>query len=115
MVEILEVVLDGLKCVSLAANSLIFNTQRTTVFCNTCLCSSVLEENLDILSLQVSSDIKPSLKQFLSQEILASENKWFCSSCKTLPESTRGTCVMNSAPIIAIHICRFSNQGGQLV
>ena len=33
----------------------------------------------------------------------------------SLSESTRETCVMNSAPILAIQFCRFSNQGGQLV
>ena len=113
--EILQVVLDELKGVSLAASSLISNTLRTTVSCNTCLCSSVSEENLDILSLQVSTDIQTSLKQFLSPEILSSGNKWFCPSCKTLSESTRETCVMNSAPILAIQLCRFSNQGGQLL
>ena len=113
--EILQVVLDELKGVSLAASSLISNTLRTTVSCNTCLCSSVSEENLDILSLQVSTGIQTSLKQYLSPEILTSGNKWFCPSCNTLSESTRETCVMNSAPILAIQLCRFSNQGGQLV
>ena len=83
--------------------------------CNTGLSSSVSEENLDILSLQVSTYVQTSLKQFLSPEILSSENKWFCPSCKTLSESTRETCVMNFAPLLAILLCPFSNQGGQLV
>ena len=113
--EILQVVLDELKGVSLAASSLISNTLRTTVSCNTCLCSSVSEENLDILFLQVSTGIQTSLKQFLNPEILTSGNKWFCPSCNTLCETTRETCVMNSAPILAIQLCRFSNQGGELV
>ena len=99
----------------LAASSLISNTIRTTVSCNTCLCSSISEENLDILPLQVWTGIQTSIKQFLSPEILSSGNKWFCPLCKTLSESTRETCVMNSAPILAIQLCRFSNQGGQLV
>ena len=30
-------------------------------------------------------------------------------------ESTRETCVRNSAPILAIQLCCFSNQGGELV
>ena len=110
-----EVVLDELKGVSLAASSLISNTIRTTVSCNTCLCSSFSEENLDILPLQVSTGIQTSLKQFLSPEILSSGNNWFCPSCKTLSESTRETFVMNSAPILAVQLCRFSNQGSQLV
>ena len=69
MAEILQVVLDELKGVSLAASNLISNTQRTTVSCNSCLCSSVSKENLDILPLQVSTDIQTSLNQFLSPEI----------------------------------------------
>ena len=78
--EILQVVSDELKGVLLAASSLISNKLRTTLSCSTCLCSSVSEENLDILSLQVSTGIETSLKQFLSPEILTSANKWFCPS-----------------------------------
>ena len=37
--EILHVVLDELKGVSLAASQLISNTQKITVSCNTCFCS----------------------------------------------------------------------------
>ena len=75
-VELLQVVSDELKGVLLAASILISNTQRTTVSCNTCLCSFVSEENLDILPLQVSTDIQTSLNQSLSPEILSSQNKW---------------------------------------
>ena len=71
--EILQVVLDELKGVQLAASSL-------SVCLCLCLCLSLF------LSLSLS-----------------------------LSESTRETCVMNSAPILAIQFCRFSNQGGQLV
>ena len=68
-----------------------------------------------MLSLQVSTDIQTSLKQFLSPEVLSSGKKWFCPSCKALSESTRETCVMNSAPILAIQLCGFSYRGGKLV
>ena len=66
LAEILHVVLDELKGVSLAARSLIYNTIKTAVSCNTCHCSSVSEENLDILSLQVSTDVQTSLNFFSS-------------------------------------------------
>ena len=66
-------------------------------------------------SQQVSTDIQTSLKRFLSAEIISSEDKLFCPSCKTLSEGTRETCVMNSAPIFAIKLFRFSNRSGQLV
>ena len=113
--EILQVLLHELKGVSLAASQLISDTHKITVSCNTCFCSSESEENLDILTLPVSADIQASINQFLKPEILSSHNKWFCPSCKALSESTRETCIINSAPILIIQLCRFSNQGGQLI
>ena len=112
--EILQVVLDELKGVSLAASQLISNTQKITVSCNTCFCSSESEENLDILTLPVSADIQTSINQFLKPEILSLQNKWFCPSCSVLSESTRETCIINFAPTLIIQLCRFSNHGGQL-
>ena len=113
--EILQVVLDEVKGISLAASHLICNTQKITVSCNTCFCSTLSEENLDIMTLPESTDIQTSMNQFLKPEILSSQNKWFCPSCNLLSESTRETCIINSAPILIIQLCRFSNQGGQLV
>ena len=88
---------------------------NVAVSCNTCFCSSVSEENLDILTLPVSADIQSSINQFLKPEILSSHNKWFCPSCRTLSESTRETWIINSAPILIIQFCLFSNQGGQII
>ena len=113
--EVLQVVLDEVKGISLAASHLICNTQKITVSCNTCFCSSESEENLDIVTLPVSTDIQTSMNQFLKPEILSSQNKWFCPSCNLLSESTRETCIINSAPTLIIQLCRFSNPGGQLV
>ena len=113
--EILQVVLDELKCVSLAASHLICNRQKITVSCNTCFCFSVLDKNLDIVTLPVSADIQTSMAQFLNPEILSSQIKWFCPSCNIISESSRETCIINSAPILIIQLCRFSNQDGQLV
>ena len=107
--EILQVVLDELKGVSLAANQLICNTQKITVSCNNCFCSSESEQNLDILTLTVSPDIEASINQLLNPDILSSQNKWFCLSYRTLSESTRETCIANSAPILIIQLCRLSN------
>ena len=55
------------------------------------------------------------MNQFLKREILTSQNKWFCPSCNHLCENTRETCIINTAPTLTIQLCRFSNQGGQLV
>ena len=73
------------------------------------------EENLDIVTLPVSVDIQTSMNQFLKPEILSSQNKWVFSSCNLLCESTWEACITNSAPILIIQFCQFSNQGGQLV
>ena len=55
------------------------------------------------------------MNQFLMPNILSSQNKWFCPSCNLLSESMRETCTINSAPILIIQLCLFSNQGRQLV
>ena len=115
MAEILQVVLVELKSVSLAASYFIFNKQKITIFCNTGFCSFESEENLDILTLPASADIQASINQFLKPDILSSQNKWFCPSCRALSESTRETCITNSAPILIIQLCRFSSQRGQLI
>ena len=108
--EILQVVLDELKGVSVAAADMISNIQQTTISCNKCLCSAMSEETLDIIPLPVSSDIQTSLNLYLKPEILSSENKWYCPSCNALSESTRETRIMRSSPILIIQLCRFSNQ-----
>ena len=76
--ETLEVVLDKLKGIRIAPSNLICNTQKITVSYNTCFCSSVSEESLDIVSLPVSGDIQTSMNHFLKSEILTSQNK--CSA-----------------------------------
>ena len=102
--EILQVVLHELKGTSIAASHLICNTQKNTVSCNACFCSSVSEENLDIVTLPVSADIQTFMNPFLKPEILTAQNNWFCPSCNLLCESTRETCIINSGPILIIQI-----------
>ena len=65
--------------------------------------------------MRVSADIQTSINQFLKQKILSLQNKWFCPSCIALSESTRETYIIDSAPILIIQLCRFSDQGGQLI
>ena len=115
MAEILQVVLDELKGISIAGNHLICNTQKIAVSCNTCFCSSVSEENLDIATLPVSGNIQTSIYQFLNPDILTSQNKWFCPSCNLLCECTREACIINSTPVLIIQLFRFSSQCDQLV
>ena len=113
--EILQVVLDEVKGLSVAACDLISNTQRITTSSDTCFCSAMTEETHNIVTLPVLSDIQTSFNKFLSPESLTSENKWFCPSCSKFSESTRETFVINSAQFLIIMLCRFSNQGPTLL
>ena len=47
--------------------------------------------------------------------MLSSQNKCICPSCSGLSERTRETFIKNSALILIIQLCRFSNQGRQLI
>ena len=107
--------LDEMKGVSVVATDLISNTQRTTIACNKCFCSTMSEETLDILPLPIVSDIQTSFNSYLSPEILSCQNKWFCPSCNALFESTREIHIIRSAPILIILLRRFSNQGQTLL
>ena len=73
------------------------------------------QESLDILTLSLSADIQASIHQFLKPEILSPHNKWFCPSCRAPSESTRETCIINSALILIVQLCQFSSQSGQLI
>ena len=113
--EILQIVLDEIKGLSVVASDLISNTQRVTVSCDTCFCTSMSEDSHNIIALPVTSDIQTSFKRFLSPESLTSKNKWFCPSCKVLSDSTRETSIVKSAHYLVIMLRRFSNQGSTLL
>ena len=102
-----------LKGISLVASHLICNTEKIRAYCKTCFCSSVSEKDLYIVTLPVSTDIQTSINEFLKPKILSSQTKWFCPSCNLLSERIRETCIIKSAHILIIQLCRFSNQGGQ--
>ena len=110
--EILLVVLNELKGVSLAASQLISNIQKSQFLV---IPAFLLLHQRRILTLPLSADIQTYINQFLKSDILSSQNKWFCRSCCVLSESTRETCIINFAPSLIIQLCRFSNQGGQLI
>ena len=94
-VEVLQVVLDDFKGTLVLANDLVSNALRTTITCNTCLCSVAKEGKYDTLPLPISNKIKTSFDNLLGSETLSSENKWFCPFCDTLTESTRETSITN--------------------
>ena len=76
--------------------------------CNTCLHSAAKEEKCDILPLPMSNNIKTSLDKLLHSEALSSQNKWFCPSCDTLPESTKETLISNCSLVLIVQLTQFS-------
>ena len=90
--EILQVVFDELKATSIKADDLLSNTlTTTTITCNSCFCSTVTEEKLDIVSVPMADNVNTSLEKFLSSELMKLENEWFCPSCNSCKESIKDT------------------------
>ena len=106
-VEVLQVVLDDLKGTSILANDLVSNTLNTTITCITCLCSAAKEEKCDMLPLPMSNNIITSLDKLLHSQTSSSQNKWFCSSCESLTETTKETSITNSLFVSIVQLIRF--------
>ena len=106
-VEVLQVILDDLKGTSILANDLVSNTLKTTITCITCLCSAAKEEKCDMLPLPMSNNIKTSLDKLLHSQTSSSQNKWFCSSCESLTETTKETSITNSSVVLIVQLIRF--------
>ena len=108
VVKILQVVLDELKRISIAAGHLIRNTQKIWVSYNTCFFSSIREKSW--YSNGTSISWHPNFYEPVSKA-----NLWFCHSCNVLCESIRETCSMNSVPILTIQLSWFFSKDVQLV
>ena len=87
--ETLQTVIDELKGISLLAGSIISSTLQTSVTCNVCLCCNLQEEKFDIITLPLTLSVSESIKKFLEAEELTGANRWFCTSCKDLINSTK--------------------------
>ena len=105
--EILQVVFDELKGTSIRADDLLSNTFNTTITCNSCFCSAVREEKLDIVSVPMADNVNTSLEKFLSSELMKLENEWFCPSCNSCRESIKDTSFIQSALVLVIHLKHF--------
>ena len=102
--EYLQVVFDELKATSIRTDDLLSNTLRTTITCNSCFCSAVREEKLGIVSLPMADNVNSSVEKFLSSELLTLENEWFCPSCNSCKECIKDTSIIQSAPVLVIHL-----------
>ena len=113
VVEILKAVFDELKGTSVRTDDLLSNTLRTTITCNSCFCSSVRGEKLDIVSVSMTDSV--IFEDFLPYELLTSENEWFCQSCHSFNENIKNMSIIQSAPILVIHDKRFCVERGKVV
>ena len=113
--EILQVIFDEFKRTSLKTDCLFSDTLRTTITCNSYFCSSVREEKLDIVSVSMADNFNSSLENFLSSDWLTSENDWFCPSCNSFGERIKGTSIIQSTPILVIHLKRFCVVRGKVI
>ena len=105
--EVLQVVFDKLKETSIRTDDLLSNTLRTTITFSSCFCSAVREEKLDIVSVPMADNGNSSLEKFLSSELMTLENEWFSASCNSCKESIKDTSIIQSAPILVIHLKSF--------
>ena len=105
--EILQVVFDKLKETSIRTDDLLSNTLITTITCNSLFCSAVRKEKLDIVSVPMADNVISSLEKFLSSELMTLENEWLCTSCNFCMESIKDTSVIQSAPVLVIHLISF--------
>ena len=89
--EILRAVFDELKGTSIRTDDLFSNPLRTASTCNSCFCSAVRGEKLDIVAVPISDNVNSSLEKFLSLELLILENEWFCLSYNSYNGTIRDT------------------------
>ena len=73
--EILQIVIDDLKGISLLAGNIISSTLQTSVTCNVCNCCNLQEEKFDIITLPLTLSVSESIKKFLEAEELTGANR----------------------------------------
>ena len=56
-----------------------------------------------------------SFSKYFNPGIFESDNKWFCSSCNCLTESTRETLITSSGSVLLIQLSRFSTSHSKLI
>ena len=113
--EILNIVLDELKGLSPLAANIFSSTIVSTITCDTCFCSSLNEEKLDMLSITPKKHISSALKDFLQTEYLKGQNMWFCPQCSALRDSCKETKITHVGRVMILQLKRYSNFNGSVV
>ena len=113
--EILKVILDELKGLSPIADSIFSTTICSTLSCDSCFCSSVKEEKLDILLLQPRKYISMSLNNFLQSESLTGDNQWHCPQCSVKRDCSKELSISSCGKILIVQLKRFSDHSGNSI
>ena len=113
--EIMNTVLDELKGLSPLASSIFSSTVVSTITCNTCFCSSLNEDKLDMISITPKKHISSALKCFLETEHLKGQNMWFCPQCSALRDSCKETKITCCGSVLILQLKRYTNFDGNIV
>ena len=77
--------------------------------CNVCGAISLNSSKFYELQLNVKGHarLKGCLKEFLQEEILEGDNKYFCSSCQKKQDATRKIVLEKLPPVLNLQLLRF--------
>ena len=112
--EVLQVVLDEIKGTSPLIADTFTSRIQTTITCDTCCCSSVKEDNYNILSVPTLPNVSSSLDKFFQDESLLGENMWLCPSCAKRTESTKETRLTACGRVLILQLTRYQNLNGDI-
>ena len=115
VVEILRVVLEELVLHSSTRDNILSTKILTSTFCNSCLCSSDIYDDIPILTLPLANSISASIGKFLASETLEGDNSYFCHVCGVKRESIRDTSFVECGEVIIAQIERYSFVNGHTV
>lgn len=106
--EILKVVFDELKTISIRADDLLFNTLRTIIICNSSFCSAVREE-------KVVYNLNKNSRFFFMW--FNDIRKWvvFCPSCNGSEESIKYNSAFQSTSILVIYLKNFCVEQNKVI
>ena len=110
--EILQVLLDDFKGTSPLAEDIISTTVQSTLTCDTCFCSSINEDKLDILAVSPKKHISASLIELLQSQSLSGDNMWFCPQCCSEQNATIDSAITKSGSILIVQLKRYTTFQG---
>ena len=113
--EILQIIIDNLKEVSVVADDALSSSLHTTTTCEICHSFSSVEIKQDIVQLPLTNSVASSLNNFLSTKYCRENNRYFCSLCNSLQDSVRISSFASCGNIIIFQLIRYVDQNGRTI